>query len=79
MTDRVMMILKQLQNEQLSARLRYGDYWDNPLNLVFTSDKGSQMSSGTPYKFLTKFLKLYNIKRVNVHSMRHINHMKTSL
>ena len=73
MTDRVMMILKQLQNEQLSARLRYGDYWDNPLNLIFTSDKGSQMSNGTPYKFLTKFLKEYNIKRVNVHSMRHTN------
>ena len=31
------------------------------------------MSNGTPYKFLTKFLKEYNIKRVNVHSMRHTN------
>ena len=65
MTDRVMLIIKQLQNEQLSARLNYGDYWNNPLNLVFTSDNGSQMSMGTPYKFLTKFLKQYDIKRVN--------------
>ena len=73
MTDRVMLIIKQLQNEQLSARLNYGDYWNNPLNLVFTSDNGSQMSMGTPYKFLTKFLKQYDIKRVNVHSMRHLN------
>lgn len=30
MTDRVMLILKQMKNEQLSAELKYGDYWNNP-------------------------------------------------
>lgn len=72
-SDRVMLIIKQLQNEQLSARLKYGDYWNNSLNLLFTTDNGSPMGMGTPYSFLTKFCKENGIERVNVHSMRHLN------
>lgn len=73
MTDRVMLILKQVQNEQLSARLMYGDYWSNPQSLVFTADNGSQMAMGTPYTFLKKFCEEYDLPRVSVHSMRHLN------
>ena len=73
MTNRVMIILKQVKNEQLSAKFQYGDYWNNPQRLVFTTDDGSQMSMGTPYKYLTKFCEEYGLPRVSVHSMRHLN------
>ena len=73
MTDRVMLILKQMKNDQLSAKLKYGDYWNNPQRLVFTADDGSTMSMGTPYKFLKKFCEEYGLPRVSVHSMRHLN------
>lgn len=70
---RVMMILKQLKNEQLSAALNYGDYWSNKQGLLFTTDNGLQMSVSTPYTFLKKFCAQYSLPRVSVHSMRHLN------
>ena len=73
MTDRVMLILRQVKNEQLSAKLNYGDYWHNPQRLVFTADDGSTMAMGTPSKFLKKFCEEYDLPRVSVHSMRHLN------
>ena len=73
MTDRVMDILKQVQNEQSSAMLNYGDYWNNPHKLVFTADNGSAMSMSTPYRFLQKFCNEYEMPQVSVHSMRHLN------
>ncbi len=73
MTDRVMLILKQMKNDQLSAKLKYGDYWNNHQRLVFTADDGSTMSMGTPYKSLKKFCEEYGLPRVSVHSMRHLN------
>lgn len=72
-SDRVLLILKQLKNEQLSAALNYGDYWNNIQDLLFTTDKGAQMSMSTPYTFLKKFCEQYDLPRVSVHSMRHLN------
>lgn len=71
--ERVMFLLKQQHNEQMSAALKYGDYWDNSENLVFTTERGSQMSIGTPYTFLKKFCAEYNLPFVSVHSLRHLN------
>lgn len=73
MPDRVMMILKQLKNEQLSAALHYGDYWNNKEDLLLTADNGSQMGQSTPYTFLKKFCEEYGLPRVSVHSLRHLN------
>lgn len=71
--DRVMFLLKQQRNEQMSAVFKYGDYWDNSGDLVFTTDNGSQMSMGTPYTFLKKFCEENKLPRVSVHSLRHLN------
>lgn len=71
--DRVMFLLKQQHNEQISAAFKYGDYWNNKGDLVFTADNGSQMGMGTPYTFLKKFCEEYGLPRVSVHSMRHLN------
>ena len=69
MTDRVMLILKQVQDEQTEAKYKYGTYWNNPQELVFTTDNGSQMAMGTPYTFLKKFCEEYDLPRVSVHSI----------
>lgn len=71
--ERVMFLLKQQQNEQLSNVFRYGDQWHNDGDLVFTTDSGEQMSMGTPYSFLTRFCEQYGLPRVSVHSLRHLN------
>lgn len=71
--ERVMLLLKQQHNEQLSAALTLGDYWHNSENLVFTADNGSQMGMGTPYTYLKKFCEEYELPRVSVHSLRHLN------
>lgn len=72
-SDRVILILRQLKNEQLSAALQYGDYWSNKQGLLFTTDSGSQMSMSTPYSFFSKFCDQYGLPRVSIHSLRHLN------
>lgn len=71
--ERVMLLLKQQKNEQLSAAFNLGDYWNNSENLVFTADDGSNMSMGTPYGYLKKFCKDNGFPHVSVHSLRHLN------
>lgn len=71
--ERVILLLKQQHNEQLSAALMLGDYWHNSENLVFTADDGSQMGMGTPYGFLKKFCEEHELPCVSVHSLRHLN------
>lgn len=72
-SDRVMFLLKQMHNEQISAAFNYGDRWDNKDNLVFTRENGSNMSMNTAGSFLRKFCKEHDLPAVNVHSMRHLN------
>ena len=71
--QRVMFLLKQQHNEQISAAFGYGDYWNNTENLVFTSENGDPMAMGTPYMFLKKFCEAHNLPRISVHSLRHLN------
>lgn len=71
-TDRVMLILKQRQNEQMSAMLNYGSYWNNPRNLVHTSNTGAPMSMSTPNKWLGKFCDKHNLPQITSHSFRHM-------
>ncbi|MBR0529382.1 MAG: site-specific integrase [Ruminococcus sp.] len=71
--DRVMFLLKQQHNDQMSAVFNYGDHWNNAENLVFTTDSGSQMSMGTPYSFLKKICEEHELPRISVHSLRHLN------
>jgi integrase len=73
LSERVMFMLKQQHNEQLSNALNFGDYWKNTGDLVFTADNGDQMSMATPYTYLTKFCKEYDLPKISVHSLRHLN------
>lgn len=68
----VIAILKRLQNEQFSQRLKLGDKW-NSTDRLFTTWDGKQMDGATPYNWLLKFCKKNNIRFVNIHSFRHLN------
>ena len=72
-TERVVFLLKRLQNEQISNKLTLGDYWNNSENLVFTTDKGAQMGMSTPLDFLHRFCAENDLPQVTVHSLRHLN------
>ena len=71
--DRIMMLLKQQRNEQLSAAFQFGDYWHNDGDLIFTASDGTPMGMASPFTFLKKFCKAYDLPQINVHSLRHLN------
>jgi integrase len=68
----VIFTIKQLQNEQNSQRLKLGDKW-NDTRRLFTTWDGRQMHGATPFTWLTKICKEYNLPKVNLHSFRHLN------
>ena len=70
--ENVLYTLRQLQNEQLSQRLKLGDKWHNTSRL-FTTWDGHQMHGATPFTWLTKICKQYDLPKVNLHSFRHLN------
>ena len=70
--ENVLYTLRQLQNEQLSQRLKLGDKWHNTSKL-FTTWDGHQMHGATPFTWLTKICKQYDLPKVNLHSFRHLN------
>lgn len=70
--ENVIFTLKQLQNDQLSRRLDLGDQWHDT-NRLFTTLDGHQMHGATPFSWLTKICKQYDLPKVNLHSFRHLN------
>ena len=70
--ENVIYTLKQLQNEQLSDRLKLGDQWHNT-NRLFTTWNGQQMNGSSPFAWLRKICKKYDLPTVNIHSFRHLN------
>ncbi len=70
--DNVIFTIKQLQNEQLSQRLKLGDLWHNT-DRLFTTWDGHQMHGATPFSWLTKICRQHNLPKVNLHSFRHLN------
>ena len=70
--ENVIYTLKQLQNEQLSDRLKLGDQWHNT-NRLFTTWNGQQMNGATPFAWLTKICEQHDLPKVNLHSFRHLN------
>ncbi len=70
--DNVIFTLKQLQNEQLSQRLKLGDLW-NSTSRLFTTWNGRQMNGASPFSWLRKICERYELPKVNLHSFRHLN------
>ena len=68
----VIFALKQLQNEQLSQRLKLGDQWHDT-NRLFTTWDGQQMNGSSPFSWLRKTCEQYDLPKVNIHSFRHLN------
>ncbi len=68
----VIDLLKSLQNEQISQRLKLGDKWNNT-DRVFTTWDGHQMSGSAPYNFLKRTCEANNLPQVSLHSFRHLN------
>lgn len=68
----VMFVLKRLQNEQNSQRLKLGDQW-NATDRLFTTWNGLPMDGATPYNWLKKFCAENDMRFVNLHSFRHLN------
>ena len=68
----IMDVLKALQNEQFSQRLKLGDRWHNS-DRIFTTWDGHQMSGTTFYNWLAKTCNKYDLPKVNLHSFRHLN------
>ena len=70
--ENVIYTLKQLQNEQLSDRLKLGDQW-HATNRLFVTWNGLQMNGATPFAWLKKICKENDLPKVNLHSFRHLN------
>ena len=72
MPDVVMQTLRKYRLEQNKERLQVGDQWHN-MDRVFTRWNGLPMHPNTTYLFLERFCTRHDMRRVNVHSFRHLN------
>ena len=70
--ENVIFTMKQLRNYQNSQRFKLGDRW-NITERCFTSWDGKPMNGSSPFTWLTKTCKHYDLPKVNLHSFRHLN------
>lgn len=73
-----MDMLKELKAEQDKERIRLGDKWIET-DRLFVKWDGRPMHNNTPYFWFTEFCEKNNARFCDIHSLRHINQMKTSL
>ena len=74
----VLDILKEHKAEQDEERIKLGTKWFECDRLFVTAD-GHPMHNNTTYNWLRKFCKKNDFPFRDIHSLRHINHIKTSL
>ena len=72
MPDLVMQTLKKYMIEQSKERLLIGDKWNN-MDRVFTRWNGLPMYPTTTYHWLDRFCEKNKLRKVNIHSFRHLN------
>ena len=68
----VMYLLRELKAEQARQRLLIGDKWVNS-NRIFISENGAPMGVDSARHWLTKFCDRNGLRRMNIHSFRHLN------
>lgn len=67
----VMSLLKEEQTKQKQNRLRLGYLWDNPLNLVFTTEIGRYIAFSTVYKRFKRIVAELGVPEARFHDLRH--------
>ena len=74
----IMELLKELQAEQNRLREAIGDRWVES-DWLFIQNNGSPMGTSSPYTWLERTTQKHGMRFCDVHSIRHINNMKTYL
>lgn len=72
----VMDLLTEYKAEQDAHAESIGNKWVDT-DRLFKKWNGEPMYNGQPYSWLKNFCKENNFRFCDIHSMRHINHMKT--
>ncbi len=67
----VFTVLRRTQVEQMKARLKAGQGWNNMLNLVFTRALGNHLSSRTVYNNFKRVAQKIGLPDVRFHDLRH--------
>lgn len=63
--------LKIIRQEQLENRIRYADFYQNPLDLVFTHPDGSRFMQNNIYKHFKEIVRQVGRPEIRFHDLRH--------
>lgn len=72
MPDEMIMALKERQEEQKKDRESVGDRWKET-DRIFTDMEGGTLGSSSMYNWLVRFCEKTGMRRVSLHSFRHLN------
>lgn len=67
----VFQILREQKRKQAEWKLRAGDLWDNPDNLVFTNEAGGHLTQFTVYKHFKRLVTEIGLPDTRLHDLRH--------
>lgn len=67
----VMKVLLEQRRVQNEWRLKAGEVWDNPDNLVFTNEIGGHLAHVTVYKNFKRIVKSLGLEETRFHDLRH--------
>ena len=67
----VMNALKVVKKQQAEWRLKAGECWSNPDNLVFTNEAGKHLCTFTVYSYFKKIVMALDLPEVRPHDLRH--------
>lgn len=67
----VMTTLKRVRSHQALWKMQNRDYWDNPMNLVFTDEIGGNLSAQTVYLHFKKIAASIGTPETRFHDLRH--------
>lgn len=72
MPNVVKQILLERKQEQKQDQINAGDLW-HETDRVFTDHFGNQLGSSSMYNWVTRFCEKHGLRRVSLHSFRHLN------
>lgn len=67
----VIGVLRAQQSWQTACRLRAGEAWENPHNLVFTNETGGHLAHTTVYKHFKRAAESIGLDQTRFHDLRH--------
>ena len=71
-SEPVIDLLKQYQQEQDEYKVALGDRWIDS-GYIFVHEDGEPMHPHRPYKWFMEFLKKHDLPKIDFHSLRHTN------